>query len=1224
MDDKVLAAGLAALVDSPPVAGAGAGDGDSPAFGLHPAAAAAGDSPAAAAAGAFARPPHARSPPSRPPAAFASAAAAAGALGDGVFARPLPASPAARGAGALASPAALGAGALDGHPPARPPPVLADGALVMPPADSGTQTDQFILKFINRTPEFNTKWESAKQKYKDYIASNFPTYPNPTDDQLNFWIILQNLLLNEDKAVSSYLKSDTETEMVAKDYEKKSPTHNDYRMAQKNWTDEVHYNKIDPVYDYMLWLSRQPIYFRARRSWLNKLEEFYDKNGYIPKIPTRLDFARAAISDVADSVGLGPGAFASPAIGAARSPPARPAVVAPPARPAVLGRRLHDADPSSPLPQPDPDSVIKTTDFIRNFIKDNKSMWHKFDKTWRSESLKYITEFNSTFPRYKLNPEAGDKTDSWQILQNLLFNSEDTEVYSYLKNDDDMDTENYEKQSPAHTNYSQAAQLWTADVDSKIKDPVYDYMMWEAPHPGAQKIWFNKLEKSYETNKYIPKINTRLRLARQAISEAASAPTLGRPAVKPPGPAGTVKPADTAALVRPDPPASAADGPALIPDGTAFGVPPDPIIKEPDIELHFNGTYFENDFYEFSTIFTKLYNWVKNSTEKQNKINAPILVYFYSIQSIEETILLSIFIFNMSSVYYENVLYNKKLNIDPKFFDLQQNGLKMTQQEIRRNSIVDTEILNTITNSLEDSKINVIIQLYIIRYYRLVKLNKICINAINFADAIKIKSNTIIGDESTRQRIDNIFNNTGSTSDSDDSLKYYNKILSTTPTEGSAVNKIINYSQIMYYKALINFAVSISLEEEINIETILQEVNSDEALDAKIKEFLNKHAVKFTSLYKQLLLQEMDSHINYAIFTALHSSKLFTQTSISPISLNYDPYLNPGKRKYDKIFQTFRNIDRIPSEELVGQLQLAISSLSASSESSLLGSVHKPVALAPVTREPSRPVAMSHKERAAMQSMIVDVMGPMPMSGSDKSDVANRILNMEEREDIVKIIKEVMETVALEKSATMVESIMAVMESMVPEDRATMVKLITAVMDKEREAGIVPDGLLVKVNTAAAAIGSDRSNEEAKRVANNKLMGELREMLAGETKTIEERAKREASELGERTEDLIRSAIVLPSRDMAKGTVEMMARGLGKANPERVARMAMGTDEEWAAEGDSPHIDPDNLLARERLKWAAEEDAEDATPVVAPPKQETRKYKPFFGRGRRRRRTRSL
>ena len=25
----------------------------------------------------------------------------------------------------------------------------------------------------------------------------------------------------------------------------------------------------------------------------------------------------------------------------------------------------------------------------------------------------------------------------------------------------------------------------------------------------------------------------------------------------------------------------------------------------------------------------------------------------------------------------------------------------------------------------------------------------------------------------------------------------------------------------------------------------------------------------------------------------------------------------------------------------------------------------------------------------------------------------------------------------------------------------------------------------------------------------------------------------------------------------------------------------------WAAEGDSPHIDPDNLLARERLKWAA-------------------------------------
>jgi hypothetical protein len=34
----------------------------------------------------------------------------------------------------------------------------------------------------------------------------------------------------------------------------------------------------------------------------------------------------------------------------------------------------------------------------------------------------------------------------------------------------------------------------------------------------------------------------------------------------------------------------------------------------------------------------------------------------------------------------------------------------------------------------------------------------------------------------------------------------------------------------------------------------------------------------------------------------------------------------------------------------------------------------------------------------------------------------------------------------------------------------------------------------------------------------------------------------------------------------------------------------------WAAEGDSPHIDPDNLLARERLKWAAE----GASPHIDP------------------------
>ena len=113
---------------------------------------------------------------------------------------------------------------------------------------------------------------------------------------------------------------------------------------------------------------------------------------------------------------------------------------------------------------------------------------------------------------------------------------------------------------------------------------------------------------------------------------------------------------------------------------------------------------------------------------------------------------------------------------------------------------------------------------------------------------------------------------------------------------------------------------------------------------------------------------------------------------------------------------------------------------------------------------------------------------------------------------------------------------------------------------------------------------------------------------------------------------------------MAKGAVEWAARRQGSSNPERVARMAMGTDEERVAakKERAAEVEKERVAARAaararakavRVKAAvraanmlrrpvAEEDAEDSTPVVAPPRQKTRKYKPFFGRGRRR--TRSL
>ena len=462
----------------------------------------------------------------------------------------------------------------------------------------------------------------------------------------------------------------------------------------------------------------------------------------------------------------------------------------------------------------------------------------------------------------------------WLYLQEILISDH---AY-YIKNEPDTDKlELYEKVDTSHdSSYNVAKYLYISDVSSGDIDPIFDHIMQQ--EEAVQTKWWGKIEKAYDKNKYFPRFNTRLEYAAEL--------------------AAFVK-ALTAAWATTS--AAKYSSPVPCPKGL---IPKDPEIGEEVIHpggSKSNKAIFETQLEDFKEIFKALYSKLDNN-ELEQDVHSCVLVYFYIIQSVADTILLSMLIFNKCSSTYEDILYLKSdevfnlVTVIEKF----SNEYNYITNEKEKDAHVNNLIAKTLENkSLADYKITTIIRLYIVKYYRIALLDKICTNTLDFAKAIYDDSSYVFNNTKTINSIESIVSAIRPNPDTNVKTSKYEIILEKTKTK----DKITTYSQIMYYKALINFAVSISLRDPISIETILLGLTTDIELDVSIKGFLSEHQDQFKILYTELK-SEIDPHINHAIFTGLHSSTLFKKTSISPI-LRAEPFV-PNMDKYEDIFTLFK------------------------------------------------------------------------------------------------------------------------------------------------------------------------------------------------------------------------------------------------------------------------------------------------------------------------------
>ena len=545
--------------------------------------------------------------------------------------------------------------------------------------------------------------------------------------------------------------------------------------------------------------------------------------------------------------------------------------------------------------------------FIANYINEPE----------RREYIKNNLKTNLSENYFKRGKALPSSDELWKLLPNILFNMEYTNT-TFIG-----PTESYEKKSNVPRTYDDAKE------DHQIKtniDPISEYF-WEgggAIRPEQRDKWYVKIKKFYEEKKVIPDFKTRLDYAKEVLNIPAAGPAAA-PAgassttassaspARPAGPPAAARPAAASATA-----ATGASSTAARPAGSAKSVstavasaaktpilhgpvPNDPELKKQTYPVDKYNKVIDGELDVFKNSFTPLYGDTKSASS--NEYFVATLVYFYIIQSVEDTILLSMLIFNYGSEYSQDVLYgtNSTKEYDLSFFIEGRENYITIERE--KNEHVNAAILESLGTGLTDSMITIIIKLYIVRYYRVAILNKICKNIQEFTQAIKRTMTHIIGNATTIASIESIVSsiNSNTASSTVDATQLYKEILGTSNIGRS--NNIIKYSYIMYYKALINFAVSISLKEPIPIEAIIHQVNSDASLDKDIKDLLIKHKSRFDNLYN-LLLPEMNEPITYSIFTGLHSSKLFKETKISTCE-EYPVYL-PTMGKYEKIYDLFR------------------------------------------------------------------------------------------------------------------------------------------------------------------------------------------------------------------------------------------------------------------------------------------------------------------------------
>ena len=528
--------------------------------------------------------------------------------------------------------------------------------------------------------------------------------------------------------------------------------------------------------------------------------------------------------------------------------------------------------------------TISVSKFIANYIEEEKLTKEILEKLKVKLKTKYVE-----MPMTKRKVPGSDII--WDNLQDCLLH----EPIDNIPKTSNSKLTNYEQTS--NNDYALVFYDYNEDVEGQRKDPIFDYMTnMTKTNKETREKWFSKIRDEWSTgNKrkngvhMFPHFNLRWEFAIASIKEVddptaktAASPKAAKTAVK--DPATAVKTADPTAKTAP---ATVLRGP----------VPDDLGVEKQKHPNHKHNTTQGDEIYAFNKLFTNLY--VQISTNgSQTEENTAVLVYFYIIQSVVDTILLSMLIFNAGSDYYEAVLYDT----GPTDFTLQgviDGDHNYSICENDKNNIVDKAIGATISvKTPENNHKIIIIKLYIIRYYRIVILDKICHNIQKFAKAIKGGISSIIANQQDiGYCIESIVYSIGSSSDTSEDVPL-NRILGTSDMPEKK-NKITKYSQIMYYKALINFAVSISLEEQISIEAILEQIRTDGELPEKIKSFLTKEISQFEKLYASLS-EEMREPITHSIFTGLHSSNLFKETRIST---NKCPPFIPTMDKYGEIYE---------------------------------------------------------------------------------------------------------------------------------------------------------------------------------------------------------------------------------------------------------------------------------------------------------------------------------
>ena len=190
-------------------------------------------------------------------------------------------------------------------------------------------------------------------------------------------------------------------------------------------------------------------------------------------------------------------------------------------------------------------------------------------------------------------------------------------------------------------------------------------------------------------------------------------------------------------------------------------IPKDPEIGEEVIHpggSKSNKAIFETQLEDFKEIFKALYSKLDNN-ELEQDVHSCVLVYFYIIQSVADTILLSMLIFNKCSSTYEDILYLKSdevfnlVTLIEKF----NNEYNYITNEKEKDAHVNNLIAKTLENkSLADYKITTIIRLYIVKYYRIALLDKICTNTLDFAKAIYDDSSYVFNNTKTINSIESI------------------------------------------------------------------------------------------------------------------------------------------------------------------------------------------------------------------------------------------------------------------------------------------------------------------------------------------------------------------------------------------------------------------------------------------------------------------------------------